>query len=284
MALNVTAAGVTMFTTAPLGGGSVYNFTTINIAAGSTLKLSGSVFPGPLYFLAQGAVTVAGTIDLSGQSGAAVTISAQLPTIPGSGGYGGGAGSWGNNSAQPGYGPAGGATSGSGCNINAPKPGGFTGNQFLVPLVGGSGGGGGTAQSGGAGGGALLHCEFSIDNRNWNYNGGRRGWTHYGGQLLGRWCRRRDSPGRSDYRGYRTLTAAGGTSNCEGSANGTVRVGILSKARSPAPSQQRKYPWQPPSAYSSPCRPPNPRSWLQASAGSLCHRAQRGALPSPTSP
>ena len=33
-----------------LDGGSVYNFTTINIAAGSTLKLSGSVLPGPALF------------------------------------------------------------------------------------------------------------------------------------------------------------------------------------------------------------------------------------------
>jgi hypothetical protein len=154
-ALNITAPGVTTFSAQPAGGGSVYNFKTINIAAGSTLKLSEAVFPGPLYFLAQGAVTVAGTIDLSGQSGTQVTNSAQIPTVPGSGGYGGGAGSFSSNPAQPGLGPAGGDVAG-GCGNGWAQPGGFTGNQFLVPLVGGSGGGGGTDQSGGAGGGGFL--------------------------------------------------------------------------------------------------------------------------------
>src|SRR5580692_1820333 len=67
--LIVNAAGVTTFKATPVGGGNIYNFKTIQIAAGSTLRLSGSVFPGPLYFLAQGAVTVTGTIDLSGQAG-----------------------------------------------------------------------------------------------------------------------------------------------------------------------------------------------------------------------
>jgi hypothetical protein len=140
-----------------VGGGSVYNFTTINIAAGSTLKLSGSVFAGPLYFLAQGAVTITGTLDLSGQSGLPVANSAQVPTFPGPGGYGGGAGSFGSNPAQPGLGPAGGKITGNSCSpSNYPQNGGITANQFLVPLVGGSGGGGGNGESGGAGGGALL--------------------------------------------------------------------------------------------------------------------------------
>ena len=80
--LNITTAGVTTFTAQPIGGGSVYNFTTINIAAGSTLKLSGAVFAGPLYFLAQGAVTVAGTIDLSGHSGLVVSMSRANPNRP----------------------------------------------------------------------------------------------------------------------------------------------------------------------------------------------------------
>jgi hypothetical protein len=92
--LIVNTPGVTVFTAKPVGGGNVYNFKTIQIAAGSTLKLSGDVFPVPLYFLAQGPVTVTGTIDLSGQSGVAFTTPAQRtgPTVPGAGGYGGGAG------------------------------------------------------------------------------------------------------------------------------------------------------------------------------------------------
>jgi hypothetical protein len=151
----IANTGVTTFTAAPVGGGSVYNFNTIQIAPGSTLKLSGAAFPGPLYFLAQGAVTVGGTIDLSGQSGSVPTTPAQRtgPTIPGPGGYGGGAASFAGNPALPGLGPAGGGANGN-CNYSG-QGAGFTGNQFLVPLVGGSGGGG-SAGSGGAGGGALL--------------------------------------------------------------------------------------------------------------------------------
>jgi hypothetical protein len=154
-ALNITAAGVTTFTAKPVGGGNVYNFTTINIAVGSTLKLSGSVFPLPLYFLATGAVTISGTIDLSGQSSVPAGTSGELsseligPTTPGAGGYGGGSAAYGGNAALPGLGPGAGGVGGCG-------EGSFTGNQYLVPLVGGSGGGGSTNGSGGAGGGALL--------------------------------------------------------------------------------------------------------------------------------
>lgn len=81
--LNITAPGVTTFTQTPMGGGNIYNFGTITIAAGSTLRLSGQAFSGPLYFLAQGAVTIAGTLDLSGHSGAQVSMSAQVPSVPG---------------------------------------------------------------------------------------------------------------------------------------------------------------------------------------------------------
>jgi len=157
LALNITSPGVTTSIPSPKGGGSVYNFTSINIAMGSTLKLSGAVYPGPIYFLAQGAVTVAGTIDLSGQGGSVPTVSAQrIPTIPGAGGYFGGSASFGADGNLPGFGPSGGSGSaGTGCGNSYALPGGFSGNQFLVPLVGGSGGNG-WAGSGGAGGGALL--------------------------------------------------------------------------------------------------------------------------------
>jgi len=45
-----------------------------------------------------------------------------------------------NTFPQPGNGPGAGTAC---CNIAGPHGGTFTGNQFLVPLVGGSGGGGG---------------------------------------------------------------------------------------------------------------------------------------------
>ena len=115
--LIINTPGVTTFSATPVGGGSVYNFKTIQIAAGSTLKLSAAVFPAPLYFLAQGAVTVAGTIDLTGQGGQPSTLANRAGfTTAGSGGYGGGAGSYVNNPAQPGLGPARVALTGGGCN------------------------------------------------------------------------------------------------------------------------------------------------------------------------
>jgi len=160
--LIVNAQGVvTPFTAAPVGGGTVYNFNTIQIASGSTLKISGANFTSPLYFLAKGAVTIAGTLDISGQAGfgpSTATQRTQGMTVPGPGGYAGGAAGYGSVPAQPGLGPLGGAISG-GCTADSRYAGngGFGGNAFLVPLVGGSGGGGwSTSASGGAGGGALL--------------------------------------------------------------------------------------------------------------------------------
>jgi hypothetical protein len=157
--LIVNASGVTTFTATPVGGGNIYNFKTIQIGSGATLRLSGQVFPGPLYFLAQGAVTVAGTIDLSGQNGVVPATSGQRtgPTIPGPGGYGGGAAAFGANAALPGLGPLGGAVNGVTCYGRLlGGPGGTAATQFLVPLAGGSGGGGNVGGNGGAGGGALL--------------------------------------------------------------------------------------------------------------------------------
>ena len=215
---------MTTFTAQPVGGGSIYNFTTINIAAGSTLKLSGSVFEGPLYFLAQGAVTVAGTIDLSGHSGSTVSASSTVPTVPGSGGYGGGAGSFSSNPAQPGLGPAGGNITG-GCSGWA-QPGGFTGNQFLVPLVGGSGGGGGVDASGGAGGGALLIASsVSITVTGTITAAGGGGLNAAGGPTSGGGAGGGVRLVAPTVAGNGTITAAGGSASesCPG-ASGIVRL------------------------------------------------------------
>ena len=144
---------------------NIFNFTTINIAAGVTLKISSKVVSGPVYWLATGDVTIAGTVDLSGEDGIAqlstLAVSSRVPSVAGSGGYGGGLGGMsGGSPAQPGNGPGGGVAAtttiaGGGAGTN-------TSNQFVLPLFGGSGGGGGLAAAGtfggegGAGGGALL--------------------------------------------------------------------------------------------------------------------------------
>lgn len=138
----------------PAGDG-IFNFTTITIAAGVTVRLAGDVYAPPVVWLAQGAVKIDGTIDLSGQNGFSASNTTQRTnTIPGSGGYGGGYPALGSNPAGAGLGPAGGT--GTGCHPSFGQNGGFTGNQFLVPLFGGSGGAGFSIYSGGAGGGAIL--------------------------------------------------------------------------------------------------------------------------------
>jgi hypothetical protein len=142
---------------------NIFNFTTITIPAGVTVKLSGNTINGPVFWLAQGNVDIEGTVDLSGGSGANFTTStfARVPAVPGPGGFPGGVGGDLAQPALPGSGPRGGA---AGTATAYPLPGNFSGNSFLIPLVGGSGGGGGMNGSdnghfeagGGAGGGALL--------------------------------------------------------------------------------------------------------------------------------
>src|SRR5262249_16280347 len=48
---------------------NVFNFTTINVASGVTIKLSSKKLSGPIYWLATGDVTIAGTLDLAGENG-----------------------------------------------------------------------------------------------------------------------------------------------------------------------------------------------------------------------
>lgn len=181
-ALNYTTPGTYYFNpkafNPPLdpAGDNVFNFTTINIAKGVTVKLSNVYLNGPVYWLAQGAVTISGTLDLSGAGGQGVSnvISLRVPAAGGPGGYGGGVG--GNNgaiTAEPGNGPGAGAAATSCCthNPNGVGNGGsngtFTGSSYLIPLIGGSGGGGSNVYGaqvgagsfgggGGGGGGAIL--------------------------------------------------------------------------------------------------------------------------------
>src|SRR5207244_1154073 len=130
-----------------------YNFTTINIGAGVTVLLRASVLgeARPVVWLASGAVTIAGTINLNGANGHD-TAGPAVPAIAGAGGYNGGAGAVGGiNTAQAGNGPGGGrllaSSHGSGGGFatagTGGGPGGAYGNPLLLPLIGGSGGSGG---------------------------------------------------------------------------------------------------------------------------------------------
>jgi len=174
LALNLTTPGTYDFDPAALSlnpaKDNVFNFTTINIAAGVTLRLRASkVRNAAVVWLASGDVTIAGTLDLSGSMGAAWNGS-RVPAEPGPGGYAGGVGGSISSPPTAGAGPGGGAAPAHGCagaygvSFVVPQNGCNSlayGNPLLVPLRGGSGGGGGVANAnnggsgGGAGGGAL---------------------------------------------------------------------------------------------------------------------------------
>jgi hypothetical protein len=149
-------------------GDNVYHFTTINIPAGVTVRLSARYLKGPVYWLATGAVQINGSLSLDGGVGHPGTSvpAVRIPSVPGPGGFGGGIGGHISSTrpapAQSGNGPAGGGTRTGCCELYG-HGGGFSGNRYLVPLVGGSGGGGANysgpdnwGSGGGAGGGAIL--------------------------------------------------------------------------------------------------------------------------------
>lgn len=193
--LNFTTPGTVDFDPVALGldadHDNVYQFTTINIAAGVTVRLSEVHLSGPVFWLASGSVQIDGIIDLSGQNGQngqdILNDAFRLPSVAGAGGFGGGLGGSTDSALNPGLGgatagngpggatPGGGAGSGAGyassgaagrCYYSNPcgAAGQPYGSAFLVPLVGGSGGAGGVRDDvasgygggGGAGGGAIL--------------------------------------------------------------------------------------------------------------------------------
>jgi hypothetical protein len=134
----------------------VYNFTTITIPSGVTVRLSGAMNPAPVIWLASGAVQIAGNVDISGSTGGCLTpTECRTPSVPGAGGSPGGVGGGSTTTPpEPGLGPGGGAP---GTASTDGQGGTLTGNSLLIPLVGGSGGGGNWGGGGGgAGGGALL--------------------------------------------------------------------------------------------------------------------------------
>jgi len=145
----------------------VFNFTTITIPEGITVRLSGNKLNCPVYWLAQGDVNIAGVLDLSGGKGqnwTANSFTRALAGVPGAGGYAGGVG--GSTAQLPLDGSGGGGGSRAKVDVftfGQAGGGKFSGNSVLLPLVGGSGGGGAVGKSsalfqpgGGAGGGAIV--------------------------------------------------------------------------------------------------------------------------------
>lgn len=154
--------------------GATYNFTTVDIAAGATVNVTGTT---ALLIKATGAVNIAGTINANGSNGQNGGVNGSNPQggIAGSGGFAGGAscanGAGTGNGKAPagshdgaggaGYGTAG-ATGAIGYE-GSPGAGGTTyGDAAITTLQGGSGGGGAATMSygcngsaGGGGGGAI---------------------------------------------------------------------------------------------------------------------------------
>lgn len=162
----------------------VFKYGTINIPSGVTVTFSNHPCGAPVVWLANGNVTVSGTVNLDGASGAGGTATSSYAT-PGPGGFAGGRrrvntlltasngfGPGGGILAQTagggGFGTGGGTGSwGAGCGASDTGAGGSVyGNPNIIPLIGGSGGAGstrGAGAGGGAGGGAILvACSGNI--------------------------------------------------------------------------------------------------------------------------
>lgn len=174
-ALNVTSGTVTIDLGSngfydQLNWAIVFNYTTVNIASGATVKFINHWSNAPVVWLCSGPVMIDGTVDVSGGGGIG-----QAYASPGPGGFRGGLG-WTigqKNGAGFGFGGAFVGNMGGGGGYgetgeNAGNSGGGAGGKtygspFNFPLIGGSGGagalwngGGNVESSGGAGGGAIL--------------------------------------------------------------------------------------------------------------------------------
>lgn len=164
----------------------VFNYTTVNIPSGVTVKFTPNARNTAVTILASGNVTVAGTINVDGQTGLASGFggpggpggfrggsgglnSDSFAGTNGDGPGGGGGGAASANNANDYYGGGGGGHQVAGRTAESSAPnvlngagGASYGTTALLPLVGGSGGGGGAGSAtlkgsaGGGGGGAIL--------------------------------------------------------------------------------------------------------------------------------
>jgi hypothetical protein len=179
----------------------MFNFTTVNIPSGVTITFKKNAANTPVYILATGDVTIAGTIDVSG--GSTTSSTDNQPGIGGPGGFDGGYGDIigisdgaggkglgpGGGSGAPigGYSGGGGGFGTAGQTGNGNALGGSTyGNARLLPLIGGSGGGGiggvGLGYGGGGGGGAILIASsgnIKISGTIYAYGGSGRSYNFF---------------------------------------------------------------------------------------------------------
>jgi hypothetical protein len=162
--LNITSNTVLAL---PTNG--IFHFTTIHVAAGTTLTFTRNSLNTPVHLLAVSNVTINGTIDVSGQFGNSTAGGRGGP-----GGFDGGMpGLDANTPPGAGYGPGAGRGGAQCCGISSAGAGGYSGaggqtttnkgaaygSPLLMPLAGGSGGGGYAGNpgvGGGGGGGAIL--------------------------------------------------------------------------------------------------------------------------------
>lgn len=165
--LGAFAPASNMVVTLPADG--VLNYTTITIPSGVTVTFQRNAANTPVTMLAQGNISIAGTIRVNGDDAVVGGTSGSWGVTPGSqggpGGYNGGNG--GIRGTYPSNGTAGQGPGGGGPGL---LPAIFTQDGSygahssfvnLIPLYGGSGGGGGvatTTQNGpaGAGGGGAI--------------------------------------------------------------------------------------------------------------------------------
>lgn len=247
-ALSLTTPGTVVFDpksfNPPLDpdGNNVYHFTSITIGPGVTVRLRGpELNMAPVFWLASGPVQIDGTIDLNGEAGhtGSVVLANRRPAIPGAGGYPGGIGGIPGSQHQEGAGlgrgqicghGGGAGHNGTGCGCG----GGATyGNNFLIPLLGGSGGAGGEGNGrhgggGGAGGGAfLLASSVSIAVNGSITAGGGRGESPLNGGWGGGGSGGAIHLLAPTLSGTGAIRADGGTSGVNCGAPGRIRLEAL---------------------------------------------------------
>jgi len=145
----------------------IYQYTSVNIPTNVTVTFTPNANNTPVTWLVQGPCVISGFVDVSGQTNKGL-VPGQGGPGGGAGGYGGEGNSWlahpgaglgGGNAAQYNVNSAGGAGSYAtvGGSLEGQGAAGLTyGNEFLLPVLGGSGGGGGYYGGGGGGGGAII--------------------------------------------------------------------------------------------------------------------------------